>query len=187
MNKDAQFCPCYFKLSYFEIRKTSLLLIVLFILLFRISPIHSQVPYLLRSSLGNAGLSVSIMPNGNKYYIQQSIGQGSAIGSFYKNGFVLRQGFIQPSKSHSNTKRCNQLDAILYPNPATENMTITLSDPINGPLTISLFDICGKKLCTQIFQVTQEIKLNYQPLVAGIYIVEISSGNRFFSTKLIKE
>jgi len=186
MNKSAHLRRVVFKHNHFQSRYTYLLLVAL-LLFSGVSPMYSQNSYLLRSTLGSAGASVTGVANGQNYTVQQSIGQASVIGTFNTNGYELRQGFIQPPKQMSVSGNSNPLQAIIFPNPASENMTITLTEPANGPITVNLFDICGKKLFTNNFPATQEIKLDYLPLASGIYILEVSSGNQYYSTKLIKE
>ncbi|MFA6401300.1 MAG: T9SS type A sorting domain-containing protein [Salinivirgaceae bacterium] len=162
-------------------------IITLVLLIGGILPIFSQSTYLLRSSLGNAGKSVILLSNGQEFTVQQSIGQGSVIGTFNQNGYVLRQGFIQPSKMAASPKASTKLQVTFSPNPASEKMTITLTETVNGPITVNLFDISGKTLFTDNFPVSQEIKLDYLPLACGIYIMEVTTGNQYFSAKLIKE
>jgi hypothetical protein len=186
MDKSTPFRSITFKHISFKKKNIKSLLMGLYFLS-AITSVCAQAPYSIRSAMGNSVPSVSKLPNESTFTIQQCIGQGSAIGTFYKNGYVLRQGFMQPTKTTSSPKTTSKLQATIFPNPASENTSITLTEPINEPIMVNLFDICGKRLYCNNFPASQELKLNYQPLAPGIYIVEVSSGTQYFSTKLIKE
>jgi hypothetical protein len=54
--------------------------------------------YLVRATTGVAGSLENVSLNNKQYVVQQSIGQASAIGTFYDNDYILRQGFIQPNE-----------------------------------------------------------------------------------------
>jgi hypothetical protein len=53
-------------------------------------------PYLIRSTLAEAGFSVRASIEGRTYAVQASVGQLSAIGTYYGTKNTAIQGFIQP-------------------------------------------------------------------------------------------
>ena len=78
-----------------------------------------------RSNVGSAGSSQTIISNKSSYFISQSIGQSSVIGT----SGVIRQGFQQPPTSfiirESGTK--NEYHATIYPNPFSGKASIEFS------------------------------------------------------------
>ncbi|MFK8045472.1 MAG: S8 family serine peptidase [Crocinitomicaceae bacterium] len=76
--------------------------------------------------------------------------------------------------------RENNLEFSIHPNPAKENMTITLSS--EESVDFLLIDQTGKLIQTQkLYQLTNQIDLS--SLSAGIYIVKLSSTSGSNSTK----
>ena len=65
-------------------------------------------------------------------------------------------------------------DVQVYPNPATNVLTLKTGDVSNAQITV--FDINGQKVTEQIAEST-ETTLNVSSLPAGNYIVEIKSAD----------
>jgi len=76
---------------------------------------------------------------------------------------------------------------IIYPNPATYNLTIEWSEKINSEITIEITDVLGKKVKTENI-ITDELnlKLNLGDLPVGTYYVIFIAKNMRTSYKLIK-
>jgi hypothetical protein len=70
---------------------------------------------------------------------------------------------------------------VLYPNPATNKVYIK----INGRSIIRLFDAKGSLVKT--YQLLQADYIDIQPLLAGIYILEITNQNGVYKTQLVKQ
>lgn len=78
----------------------------------------------------------------------------------------------------------------LYPNPATDNLLVTVSDMSNSNSTISFMDITGRLVQkTQVqFSAAGNALINTSALTAGVYIIKIESENKTtYSSKLIKK
>lgn len=77
----------------------------------------------------------------------------------------------------------------LYPNPATDNVLITVPELSNANTTVSYFDLTGR----MVFQAPAQFSnagnafVNVSTLTSGIYIMKIESAKTTFSTKLIKK
>lgn len=71
----------------------------------------------------------------------------------------------------------------VYPNPATSVLNILVPNamPINN---ITVTDVTGKKVINQL---GADKQVNVQGLAAGMYIVQITSGNQKFVQKFIKQ
>jgi len=70
----------------------------------------------------------------------------------------------------------------LYPNPASDGVTIEYSDLIN--CKINVYDICMKKLKSHI-ATSGMLKIDLQDLAKGMYFIEISKGDERVVKKLI--
>lgn len=76
-----------------------------------------------------------------------------------------------------------KLDAKVYPNPATNNLTIEVPNS-NGPLTISICNMQGKVM---LFEETnsQVSNLSVAHLPAGIYLLHIANANATMTSRVI--
>ncbi len=75
---------------------------------------------------------------------------------------------------------------VIYPNPASEKITILL--PFKSkPVSLKIFDMEGKCVLTQYSNQSNnsKIKVEIKEIRAGIYILQVQTKNRNYSTKLI--
>ena len=79
----------------------------------------------------------------------------------------------------------NRLKIDMFPNPASDKVTIRFSTMPEMGTKIELTDITGKQLIIREVQSTQEI-LNIQSHPAGMYLVKTIYGNNYNVNKLIK-
>ena len=82
----------------------------------------------------------------------------------------------------------NQIEKTIsiIPNPASEYITITTSEVVSIQ-QIKLFDIHGRKIKEQVFQVNQNVvTLDISILENAIYFVEIKTDSGFVLKRLIK-
>lgn len=175
------------KSTYSKIFYSVLLLLVFECMgfVFGQNQVYSQ--YLKRAVLQNGGNPVSIISGNYSFTFMQSVGQEGCIGSFSTNGYILRQGFLQPFATGAHTKTGLEPLITIYPNPATDHFLVNAEPKINEPITINLFDLCGKLLYSSSFPTNTEIKVDFLPPQPGLYLLNIKSGNQQFTTKLIKE
>lgn len=80
-------------------------------------------------------------------------------------------------------KDVNKLDAKVYPNPATDNLTIEVPNR-NGPFSISISNIQGKVI---IYEKTnsQVCNLSVGHLPAGVYLLNIANVNATITTRIM--
>jgi hypothetical protein len=145
----------------------------------------AQSPALLRSTAGSGGSSKTITVGENSYLIQQSIGQGSIIGSVTQSGVVLHQGFVQPRYTSQRTG-VSVFRATIFPNPFSSQLIIQLGEDNPGPVWITLSDILGRAVYSNVLE-GQWIYLETGTLPSGYYTIEIRSGKKIYNSKLIKE
>jgi len=144
---------------------------------------------IIRSTVGLAGTSKTITTNTGKYSLAQSIGQSSAIGTYSKNGYTIRQGFQQPfisAKIISPFTESN-LNAVIYPNPAKQSINISFNTSITNQINIVLFDIMGRTIRSQEFSASQLVTLPLDDISDGTYFLKVSAGGKKLTAKLIKE
>src|SRR5690606_37027767 len=73
----------------------------------------------------------------------------------------------------------------LYPNPTSGKFTIYLGD-IYPEIKVNIKDLSGKLLLTETHQNMQSLELNFDK-PAGIYMLEIESGEKRAVIRLVKE
>lgn len=78
---------------------------------------------------------------------------------------------------------------LVYPNPVSDKLTVQLSENIGKTAQVNIIDLTGKVLINQTFNTLgkNEILLNTEQLVKGIYLVKVLNQNQVFVTKIIKE
>ncbi|NNT70710.1 T9SS type A sorting domain-containing protein [Flavobacterium sp. IMCC34852] len=90
-----------------------------------------------------------------------------------------------------NTKFLNALsnttfadgNLVLYPNPATNNVQISLTNTTETIDTIVLYNLLGKTVKTVQAQSNELINLNVSDLSKGVYLVEINTENHLKTIK----
>jgi len=163
--------------------------LLIFVLLAHLSMQQSSAQSIikLRSTLGVGGSSKVITTQQHNLFVQQSIGQFSVIGSYRSTNTVLRQGFIQPPASSNSIPVSRNLQAKVFPNPFLGGITITFSEKIDERLNVVLYDLFGRTICSNQYDATQELSLDYSHLMQGLYIIKIYTRKKYLSANLIKE
>ncbi len=144
---------------------------------------------LVRSSTGVAGSSENVTINNKAYIVQQSIGQASAIGTFYDSDYTLRQGFIQPNvlAKIRDVAIPLSLDAIIYPNPFVESVTISFSEQITDKVEVAVFDVLGRLVFSKSYLANQKVNVQFNNLSVANYILKVTANNKQFIKKIIKK
>jgi Secretion system C-terminal sorting domain len=97
--------------------------------------------------------------------------------------FELRMG----TAAIATVQNDNDLNIKLTPNPATDEVMITYHVTENQPATLRLLNMTGATVLKEDLSSTGSSMVNLKTLAAGIYIVEITAGNKTNTQKLIKE
>lgn len=140
----------------------------------------------MRSALSIGGSSVTILADGQQYYLQQSIGQSGIIGLTRNGNIQLRQGFIQPLENSVKTVSSGTLQASIFPNPFSEHIIVSLYEEIRDLLFVTIYDLNGKIVYLRKQETPQQVILDTGPLPPGIYFIRISTPTKYLSSKLIK-
>jgi ligand-binding sensor domain-containing protein len=72
----------------------------------------------------------------------------------------------------------------IYPNPASDMITVIIDPSINPSLTLKIYNITGSLVKTELVKENQQ-QINVSDLNSGIYMVEIKSKNVTSKKKLI--
>lgn len=145
---------------------------------------------LIRYNTGVSGSSQVIAIKNNNYIVQQSIGQASVIGTFITDDLILRQGFLQPNvsaKFEDKKTIVNNSNAIIYPNPFTENVSLSFSDEITSPILVEVYDLLGRLLFTKEYTPSQSIDIMLGHLPVATYVLKANTKNTQIIKKIIKK
>ncbi|MEZ4772483.1 MAG: T9SS type A sorting domain-containing protein [Bacteroidia bacterium] len=76
----------------------------------------------------------------------------------------------------------------IYPNPADDQLFISLTEPVDAPLEITVFDLQGRVAGKARFPVgTNTMEITIAGLASGFYSAEIRSGDRLVRKKFIRK
>lgn len=73
----------------------------------------------------------------------------------------------------------------VYPNPA--NSKVTISTNLSEDMSLNIFDITGKLIKTNTALFQNQMDLDITSFSSGVYFIHITSGNKKYVHKLIKE
>ncbi len=161
----------------------------IFIILFSFvcsEPGTGQASFKLRSAISAGGSSGIITVNGRQYYLQQSTGQQSIIGISQNQGYLLRQGFIQPFNGQYNKTVQETLPAIIYPNPFSSHISVTLPVSPDGHLYVTIYDLGGKIVFFRKYEAAGELDLDLSSLPSSVYIIRVNTTTKYFYSRIIK-
>ncbi len=110
--------------------------------------------------------------------------------SLGNNYYVLVQtdydGSIQFSEMQVISLKGARTHISLYPNPASQNLTVEVSEDANFPLDVNIFDATGRLVAVhQLLDYNQT--LNIDELDKGFYQLQVNSPNASISERFIKQ
>jgi hypothetical protein len=145
-------------------------------------------PYLIRSTLAEAGFSVRASIEGRTYAVQASVGQLSAIGTYYGTKNTAIQGFIQPFTvaTLKEPPPFSNLLVSVFPNPFSDVLTISFSKPTLGTVELEVADILGRIVLSKSYLAGQALEVRFNPISPGIYILKVTYKNKAYLKKIIK-
>ncbi|MEC4047950.1 T9SS type A sorting domain-containing protein [Flavobacterium sp. SUN046] len=154
------------------------------ILLLSTSVYSQKLHHQMLSSQGNS----KVLPNG--MYISQSIGQQSVSGNYTVDKKTYGQGFQQSNWSRylSQNNDQNSESTTTYPNPFMDNVNFQFSIPIQDEVSISLFDVRGRLIYSEIKAVNGNLLTVELPnLASSNYLVQLSARNYLYYTQILKQ
>jgi len=119
-------------------------------------------------------LNSVFFPNANTGYV---VGNGTILKT--TNGGVVSIKEIQTQTPASIFT--------IYPNPATNKISITTPGNSQGETQISIFSINGAKTGTYKFSNTDKFEIDISQLAKGIYLLQLQSAEGVETLKLVEE
>jgi len=157
------------------------------ILLFSLSIVQGiQAQQLKRQMLSAAGSSQLVTNAAGSYFIQQSVGQHSVIGTYTVDNQMLRQGYIQPLPAIVLGGNPNDLEIVVFPNPFTEGVVVNLEQGLENDIKVELFDASGRLIKSDTYDATNQLTLPLTGLSQGSYFLQLSSGRQQAVKQLLK-
>jgi len=157
-------------------------------ILFGFFSISMGAQNLQRSSLGSSGSSTEITSSDNTYYISQSVGQNSVTGTLINGENAIRQGYQQPPiRVEIISEDSSGLEAFIFPNPVETYVTIQFSEVLKTVINIVVYDITGKVILENKEAPTNSFNVDMSSYSSGVYLLNITSGKRKFTARLIKK
>jgi hypothetical protein len=74
----------------------------------------------------------------------------------------------------------------VYPNPATNNLQISLNKSISGNVEVSIVDLAGRTVSQQSFTASEKLEMNISGLAKGTYMVKILTENAQSVQRVVK-
>jgi hypothetical protein len=158
--------------------------LLLLALLFSISSLYSQDLH--HQAISSQGTSKELS---NGMYVSQTIGQQSVIGNYTRDGKTYGQGYQQSiwSKYIQSTSN-NTITTVVYPNPFVSTINFQFSQPIEGPISVNLFDVRGRLIFTTEKVSTENIlTLDLPHIAQSNYLVRLSTSNYTYYAQILKK
>ena len=94
---------------------------------------------------------------------------------------------VDSSSSGVNNLQPNETINI-YPNPVNDYLRITIDD-VRLNNTIQIYDLLGRQICTDstLQRGLGGFEIDVHKLTSGIYFLKITTNNKIFNTKFIKQ
>ena len=120
--------------------------------------------------------------------VNYSIGQTNSI-AIEGTGGSANQGVQQPFEIYVlsvENHEVENINLVVYPNPAKTSITLQISAPIMENLSYSLYDITGRKIKTNLL-LDDRTSIDMEALMAATYLLKISNESSIIKTiRIIK-
>ena len=129
---------------------------------------------------------------GSSTYLQ-SIGQSAVVlgTASAGSGYILRQGFVQPSTRslRRSVEPVSIISLDVSPNPFSSQLRLKLSRSSASVSQVELYSIDGLRVWSaEIAANLSEVQLlDFDRLHTGKYILRLVSGNQIITKQLVKE
>jgi endonuclease I len=105
---------------------------------------------------------------------------------YYRLNMIDIDGAAKYSKVVPVRLNNNLSNAIVYPNPAKDNLNIKLYEALGGNSTLQVADVAGRIVKTQSVSATQlNISLDVKSLPAGRYFIKISNSKQVINQSFV--
>jgi hypothetical protein len=147
-----------------------------------VSVYGQQIHHQMISSQGSSKLITT------GFRFNQTIGQQSVVGNYKVSNLYIGQGFQQSTISRSKTSlSSNKIITTTYPNPFIDQINFQFSSPVNGLISISIFDLLGRLVYKEEKEASQNIlSLDNIHFAKNGYLVKLAAKNYNHSTQIIQ-
>jgi|GEM_PF-2023746 hypothetical protein len=125
--------------------------------------------------------TIPVNPSRNYAYITFVVGNGTPQSA---TSFFLGIDAINVVCNHNTTTGIEQVNAvniIIYPNPATNQVTVNTGSSM--PYALTVFDLTGREITTKEMAGTGTI--DFSQLSKGCYLAKVIQGDKSYTQKLI--
>ncbi|MFY7734859.1 MAG: T9SS type A sorting domain-containing protein [Bacteroidia bacterium] len=125
------------------------------------------------------------LSNGQSKNLRWRVVAKSGVFTQYSDTIYSKFTLGYPASVNTN----NSANLLVYPNPTSKELNIQLPENRGNTAQVEITDLTGKVLIAQTFNTLgkNEISLNTEQLVNGIYLIKVLSQNQVFITKIVKE
>lgn len=121
-----------------------------------------------------------------------TVGQSSAVSTLTNANIILTQGFQQPEGKGVGINELNIpfSSVSVFPNPATEQLTVRIDYAYEYNLTLQLHNLLGQQvrsLSASDQRGNQLATLNVTGIAQGCYLLEISVSDKGKTFRIIKK
>ncbi|MBO6515546.1 MAG: PKD domain-containing protein [Bacteroidia bacterium] len=127
-------------------------------------------------------LTVSDSTTGCSDTYCDSLGLDSLGRLLKADGFEL----IVLDEGDISVRTVDKLDAKIFPNPTTDNVTIVLNEAISGDAKAELYNMQGLKVTEVVISAAGKAEINLKDQADGLYILHVYGGNKQVQKKLVK-
>lgn len=160
--------------------------ITILLILFSIPAVHAQS--IARSTTGVSGSSQLVISGGKSYFISQTIGQQSLVGSAFSHDHFVLQGYQQPFGFVVKEPEIkSDLEALVFPNPFQQSLDILFREKIDTEIQVIVHDVMGRLVVSKSYDASQSLKLSLEFLASGSFLLHVAVENKSFTRKIIKQ
>lgn len=113
--------------------------------------------------------------------INKLISSAQLVNTFYKSGI---QSTCLPNMAIGINEHINTIHAQIFPNPATENITIQLTE--NSATQIRIYDVVGRLIHSEVTNNVFQNKIDISSFQSGVYFIKIAQKEGSATLKFIK-
>jgi len=151
--------------------------------------IYTTIPLLLCAGIIMAqSITPFVIASTGGFYTSSNFSLSSTLGEVIittatGTNNILTQGFQQPSNMGTSIQQIDEGETSItvYPNPATDYLTVEISSDKYDRFDIELFDLLGQKLFVRYeedqYSTTNIYTINTSALAEGIYLLRLTSSN----------
>ena len=151
--------------------------------------IYTTIPLLLCASIIIAqSITPFVIASTGSFYTSANFTLSSTLGEVMVTtatgpNNILTQGFHQPGSMGTYVQQIDEggTSITVYPNPATDHLTVEISSDKYDRFDIEIFDLLGQKIFVRYeedqYSNTNIYTINTSALAEGIYLLRITSSN----------